>query len=68
MTYNEQDLLYDLATGMTYDDFNELYGMDVVQADRTIADLKHDHNIKRQKFDDEWQWVFAEPLEELLEE
>lgn len=43
-----KDVLQDLEIGLTYNDFKELYGMDVPQADATVRDLKHEgYNIKR---------------------
>lgn len=50
-----------LADGMTYDDFQEEYGLDVLEVDTLIRDLPYD--VERERDGDTWHWVLDEPAE-----
>lgn len=66
--YDRDGLVMDLATGdgMTYDDFDQLYGMDVVEADTAVRDLKHTgYDIERVETERGRAWMWSDPFEVL---
>lgn len=64
-SYDEETLLQDLASGMSYDDFADEYDLDPLDADTVVADLKHHYDIVRRRIDRNWIWVLADPFDAL---
>lgn len=70
--YDADRLLDDLQDGLTYDDFAALYGMDVVEADSAVRDLKsRGYDIERVEAPtadgDLRMWVRADAFDALEE-
>lgn len=65
--YDRGELRHDLAAGgMTYDEFDQLYGMDVVEADTAVRDLQSSgYTVERRDRDRGRVWELTDPLDEL---
>lgn len=67
-SYDERALLVGLTTGLSYDDLSDRYGLDPLDADRVIADLRHSYEIVRRKAERGWVWALGEDPFDALEE